>query len=101
MNYAVGFGARTPAAHSYLRGSGDAALFGWPTSPRIEQLRQAWMDSDDEAEQKRLCRDIQLQAFIDLPYIPLGLFYQTTAYRKTLSGVLKGMPLFYNLKKQA
>ncbi len=101
MNYAVGFGARTPASHSYLRGSGDAALFGGPTSPRIEQLRQAWMDSDDEAEQKRLCRDIQLQAFIDLPYIPLGLFYQTTAYRKTLSGVLKGMPLFYNLKKQA
>ncbi|MGI4954815.1 MAG: ABC transporter substrate-binding protein [Janthinobacterium lividum] len=100
-NFAAGFGLRTPAAHSYLRGAGDAALFGWPRSPRIEELRQAWIDSTDEAEQKRLCRDIQLQAFEDIPYIPLGLFQQMTAYRATLSGVLPGMPLFYNLRKQA
>ncbi|WP_370688690.1 ABC transporter substrate-binding protein [Roseomonas sp. GC11] len=99
-NYAAGFGCRTPAAHSYLRGAGQAALFGWPSSPRIEALREAWMDSTDAEEQQRLCRDIQLQAFEDLPYIPLGLFYQATAYRSTLSGVLKGIPLFYNLRKQ-
>jgi len=100
-NYAAGFGCRTPAAHSYLRGAGDAALFGWPRSPRIEELREAWIASDDEAEQKRICREIQQQAFEDIPYIPLGLFYQTTAYRKSLSGILKGMPLFHNLRKQA
>ncbi|WBV45188.1 ABC transporter substrate-binding protein [Pseudoroseomonas cervicalis] len=99
-NFAVGFGMRTPAAHSYLRGAGDAALFGWPRSPRIEELRQQWIDSNDEAEQKRLCREIQLQAFQDVPYIPLGMFQQMTAYRTSLSGVLKGMPLFYNLRKQ-
>ena len=67
----------------------------------IEELREAWIDSTDEAEQKRLGREIQALAFQDLPYIPLGLFYQTTAYRKSLSGVLKGMPLFYNIRKQA
>jgi peptide/nickel transport system substrate-binding protein len=99
-NYAAGFGCRTPAAHSYLRGAGDAALFGWPRSPRIEELRQAWIDSTDEAEQRHLCQQIQQQAFQDIPYIPLGLFYQTTAYRTSVTGVLKGMPLFYNLRKQ-
>jgi peptide/nickel transport system substrate-binding protein len=100
-NFVVGFGCRTPAAHSYLRGSGNAALFGWPSSPRIEELRQRWMDTDDVAEQKQLCREIQQQAFTDVPYIPLGLFQQMTAYRSSLSGLIKGMPLFHNLRKQA
>lgn len=31
--------------------------------------------------------------------IPTGLFYQPTAYRKTLGGVLKGFPLFYNVRR--
>lgn len=99
-NIATGFAIVNPAAHAYLRGTGANALFGWPTAPKLESLRAAWMDATDPAEQARLGRDIQLQAFEDVPYIPLGLYYQATAYRKGLSGLLKGgVPLFYNLDR--
>jgi peptide/nickel transport system substrate-binding protein len=30
---------------------------------------------------------------------PLGQFYQPTAYREDLTGMLKGLPLFWNLRR--
>jgi hypothetical protein len=29
---------------------------GWPVNPEQEQLRDAWIDSDNTAEEKRLAR---------------------------------------------
>ena len=55
-----------------------------------EALRSAGIDSTDPDEQKRLCREIQLQAFQDVPYIPLGVFFFASAYRSDLTGMLKG-----------
>jgi peptide/nickel transport system substrate-binding protein len=98
-NYTSGFGTMNPAAHTYLRGSGRKALFGWPDSPKIEEMRNAWLDATSEDEQKRICRDLQVQAFQDVPYIPLGVFYQPTAYRKSLQGMMRGLPLFYGVRK--
>ena len=99
-NIATGFALINPAAHAYLRGAGEKSLFGWPTMAKIEALRSAWIDATDIAEQKRLCAEIQLQAFEDVPYIPLGLYYQPTAHRKDLSGLVKGgVPLFYNIAR--
>jgi len=34
-----------------------------------------------------------------VPYYPLGLIADVTAYRKSLSGILGGMMLFYNVQK--
>jgi peptide/nickel transport system substrate-binding protein len=42
---------------------------------------------------------MQAQAFQDVPYIPLGLWYQNTAYRSNLTGMLKGLPLFWNVRR--
>ena len=42
---------------------------------------------------------MQKQAFIDVPYVPLGLFYQPTAYRSDLRDVIKGPPLFWTVKR--
>jgi peptide/nickel transport system substrate-binding protein len=98
-NYTAGLSASNPAAYSYMRGTGTSALFGWPTSPKIEALRDAWLDASDLAEQQRICRDIQAQAFDEVPFIPLGLFYQATAYRKDLVDMPKGLPLFYGVRR--
>ena len=68
--------------------------------PKVEVLRSAWIDATDFGEQKQLCREIQLQAFLDVPYIPLGTFYLATAYRRDLTGILKGdIPLFANVRR--
>jgi peptide/nickel transport system substrate-binding protein len=89
-----------PAAHNMLRGNGRNASFGWPTAPEIEKLRDQWLfEANDDAARKELGRAIQRQAFIDVPYIPLGLWYQNTAYRANLTGVLKGLPLFWNVRR--
>jgi peptide/nickel transport system substrate-binding protein len=34
-----------------------------------------------------------------VPYIPVGSYFQPWAYRSNISGVLNGMPLFWNVKK--
>jgi peptide/nickel transport system substrate-binding protein len=99
-NYAPGFSPMSPAAHGFLRGTGQNALFGWPDSPRIEELRTAWIDATDLAEQKRIAEQIQLQAFQDVPYIPLGGFFFASAYRNSLTGMVKGgIPMFHNVRK--
>ncbi len=88
-----------PASHVGLRGNGLAAWPGWPTSPALEALRDRWLVAPDEAARQAICRDIQLQAWQDVPYIPTGRWKDVTAYRKTLKGLLTGAPLFYNLEK--
>ncbi len=99
-NYAPGYSASSPAAHGFLRGLGRKSLFGWPDMPRVEELRTAWIDATDPQEQKRICREIQLQAFRDVPYIPLGAFFFASAYRRDLTGILKGsVPLFTNVRR--
>ena len=88
-----------PAGHISLRCNGEQAWFGWPSSPPIEALRDAWFDAPDVAAQARICADIQRRAFEDVPYIPMGQYLQPTAYRTSLAGVLNGFALFWNVKR--
>jgi peptide/nickel transport system substrate-binding protein len=88
-----------PGVHQSLRGNGDAAWFGWPTIPQIEALRAEWFDAPDLAAQQAVARKIQEVAFQEVPYLPLGQYFQATAYRRGLTGVLKGLPLFWNVQR--
>jgi len=90
-----------PAGHVALRGNGAKAWFGWPTAPKIESLREAWFAARDTAEQKKICEEIQKQAFIDVPYIPIGMYFQPTAHQSSIAGLLKGLPLFWNVRRTA
>ena len=89
----------TPAGHPFLRGNGRAAAPGWPDSPAIETLRDEWLRAPDPAAQYSLAEQIQIQAFRDVPYVPLGQQFQQTAYRAELSGILPGMPVFWNITR--
>ncbi len=98
--YTAGVNQFNPAAHNFIRGSGLSATFGWSTSPQLEALRDQWLQSADDDTRRRLGREMQVQAFADVPYVPLGQFYQPTAFRDDLSGMLKGLPLFWNIRRQ-
>ncbi len=90
----------SPVAHAFLRGTGaKGGIVGWPSSPEIEALRDQWLDAPDLAAQQKLAAALQVQAFKDVPYVPLGQALQATAYQKNVSGVLKGSVLFWNVKK--
>ncbi|MBV8613673.1 MAG: ABC transporter substrate-binding protein, partial [Acetobacteraceae bacterium] len=89
----------SPGVNSPLRGNGGQAWFGWPASPAIEALREHWFDAPDLAARKALAARIQAQAFSDVPFYPLGLYYNPTAHRTDLTGVLSGGPFFWNVRR--
>ena len=95
-NIIPGVIALNPATQSYVRGPGKAGTYGWPDLPKVEALRDQFMDAQDPAEQKRLTRELQIQAFQDVPYLPTGAYYQPTAFRKNVTGIPNGFPLFHN-----
>jgi peptide/nickel transport system substrate-binding protein len=95
----AGLDVFSPAGHQALRGNGAAAWFGWPTDPELERLRDAWFGAPDLATQKKIAAAIQMQAFDDVPYYPLGLYYRVSAYRSNLSGILQGIPVFWNIRR--
>ena len=88
-----------PAGHLSLRTNGEQAWFGWPLDARIEQLRNDWFTAPDVPAQAAICADIQKEAFVDVPYVPMGQYLQPTAYRSSLEGVLQGFALFWNVRR--
>jgi peptide/nickel transport system substrate-binding protein len=99
LTFFAGLDFFSPATHLGLRGNGTSAWFGWPTMPKIEALRDAWLEAPDEEAQKKLAAEIQAEAFREVPYLPVGQYFQPWAYRRSVGNVLGGMPLFWNLTK--
>jgi len=91
---------RDPLLANFIRGNGKEAWFGWPTDPKIEQIYTDWLGATDPAEQTRLERAYQLEAFETLPFIPLGGYRQSAAWRDNVHGILKGPSVvFWNVSK--
>jgi peptide/nickel transport system substrate-binding protein len=93
-----------PNVHPYgnlaIRADGKEPINGWADSPRIEELRATWLDTADLEQQKRICVDLQKQLWEDVPFIPLGEYWQATAYRKDLTDVLPGcFAAFYGVRR--
>ena len=90
-----------PVGHLPLRGNGDGAWFGWPRSPRLEELRDAWMFSESLEQQKSIAVEMQRQAWQDVPYIPLGQYFVLQGYRRDLAGMMPAFPVFWNVRRGA
>ncbi len=84
----------------FMRGNGKDGWFGWPSDAVIEDIYGTWLGSADPAEQTRLERAYQIRAFETLPFIPLGRFRQTSAWRDSLRGILPGPSVvFWDVEK--
>jgi len=88
-----------PGLHQPLRGGGDRAWFGWPAIPRIEALAGDWLDTADPAAQRAIGAAMQRLAFEAVPYLPLGQYFQPTAFRRTLVGVRPGPATFWGVER--
>jgi len=88
-----------PAAHFPLRGNGADAWPGWPTIPRLEELRDAWFVAPDLDAQKRIAREIQTVCMDELPYIPVGAYLSMTSLRANLVDRVKGFAMFWGLRR--
>jgi peptide/nickel transport system substrate-binding protein len=101
MTALAGIDMLNPAVQAQLRGNGANSWVGWPDSPKLEALRTDWFHAPSLDAEKAIARQIQTQAFIDVPYLPVGQFAQATAYSKKLTDVLRGYALFWNVRKNA
>ena len=97
----VGLSVASPFTHTPLRTNGEATKAWWrPTDPVFEQMRDQWLDAPDLAAQKKICDEIQLRAFQEVPFIPLGQWFQPTAFRDNLSGFAASpFPVFWGVKR--
>jgi peptide/nickel transport system substrate-binding protein len=90
----------SPAFNFALRGNGRQGWPGWPTDPMLERLRSSWMGAASEAEHKAIAADMERHAFTTIPYIPLGVRRNYTAYRSNITGMQKASaPFAWNIKK--
>ena len=53
-----------------IRANGPDAWIGWPTSPVVEQLYQAWFQAPDPAGRLAIAREMQVQTWQDAPWTP-------------------------------
>jgi len=68
--------------------------------PQMKTLRDAWFDAPDLAAQKTIPDQMQLRAFEDPPFLPLGEYFNLSAYRTGLSAfVHSDSALFWNVRR--
>lgn len=88
-----------PVSNLGLRANGSRAWFGWPDSPELERLRQAWMEAPDLPAQQALARDIQARFFQDLPYLPLGEYFRVIGHARNLVDIPVGFSNFTGVRR--
>jgi peptide/nickel transport system substrate-binding protein len=95
-----GLATSNPGSSFPLRGNGKKGWFGWPTDAKLEELRDQWFDAPDIAEQKKICEQIQLEAFQSMPFMPVGQWYYPWAVRKDLADFVQcAQVLFWGVRR--
>ena len=89
----------SPAYHLLIRGIGAKGPPSWLSDPEIETLRSDWFKAADLDGQRALAAKIQMRALEVGAFIPCGQYFQPTAYRRDLTGLLSGLPLFWNVRR--
>ena len=90
-----------PVYHLFLRANAENAWFGWPNVPEIEALRAEWVEKGaDPAESQRIARLLNAKAMEQMYYIPLGFYWQPSAWRSNVTGVFRApATVFWNIGK--
>ena len=90
-----------PAIHTGVTGACDKAWFGWPCDKKLQELGKAWIGEADPAKQKQIAIEVQRRAYEYVPYIITGQFFEPSAHRKELKGVIQAPSLFlWNISKE-
>jgi peptide/nickel transport system substrate-binding protein len=79
-----------PAVSSLVKGPGATGWFGWYDSPRMQELIQSWFDAPNAERQQALANEINKLAQDDVATVPLGQFTVRNAWRRSITGHLKG-----------
>jgi len=98
----AGVDAANPATAKYDRANGDDAWFGWPNIPQVEAEVEAWFAAKTLDEEKAAMRRLNRVMLEHVVYAPLGFFLAYQAWRRNVSGIVKGpLPFFWGVSKTA
>jgi peptide/nickel transport system substrate-binding protein len=92
----------SPAAYNAVRANGDQAWFGWPNSPEVEAEITSWFEAKTLVEEQAAMRRVNKAALDFVVFAPTGFFLGYQAWRKNVTGVVKGpLPFFWSVAKTA
>jgi len=88
-----------PAVHQFIRGNGEAGLYGWPRVPRLEELRTGWFEAPDLTQRRVIAAEMQQVAINEVTYIPLGSHRSYTALNGELRDRMPGLSIYWNIRR--
>lgn len=91
-----------PLINVMVNGRGDDAWFGWPTDPRVEELRAAFVAAKDDASRNEIAVQIQEHVMDNVNYIMMGEYLIPQARRTAIRNMIPSpVPVFWNITKAA
>jgi len=92
----------SPAPYNAIRANGEKAWFGWPDIPQVEAEIASWFEAESLEEEKVAIARVNKAALEQVVYAPTGFFLSYQAWRKNITGIVKGpLPFFWGVAKTA
>jgi len=96
----MGSDVMTPIGNVWLTSKCEKANIGWACDPELEKLVDVWARERDRDKRRALLDQVQRRAYVSVPYVNWGQFFQPVAFRSSLKGVLvSGTPVYWNIEK--
>jgi peptide/nickel transport system substrate-binding protein len=96
----AGADAINPVVYNAVRANGDGAWFGWPNIPAVEAEVPNWLAANNIAEERAAIGRLNRAAVENVVYAPTGFFLRYPAWRRNVSGIVKGpIPFAWGVAK--
>jgi peptide/nickel transport system substrate-binding protein len=96
----MGADVMTPIGNVWFTSKCEKANIGWACDPDLEKDIDTWARERDRDKRRTLLDQVQKRAFVSVPYVIFGQFFQPVAFRSSLKGVLvSGTPVYWNIEK--
>ena len=96
----AGADAINPASYNAVRANGDGAWFGWPNIPAVEAEVPNWYAAPNLEAERQVIGRLNRAAVENVVYAPTGFFLSYQAWRRNISGVVKGpIPFVWGVSK--
>ena len=91
----------SPSSNIWFNSKCAQANVGWACDEELTKMIDDYAREADAAKRRAMIDKIQERAFVSVPYVPLGQYFQPIAFRSNIKGVLEsGVPVYWNIEKQ-
>ncbi len=96
----AGADAINPVLYNAVRANGDGAWFGWPNVPAVEAEVPNWLAATTLEQERAAIGRLNRAAVENVVYCPTGFFLGYQAWRRNVSGIVKGpIPFAWGVSK--